>query len=281
MAHSPKPSILESFTSIGEDVYIRDPPKDENSGSAKPTVTIVVLFWMGATARHAAKYLAEYSALAPRARIIFILTSAAQIMLRKSDEARRARVTPAVEALLSASSGPVYLHLFSNGGAFTLRHIAISYEAQTGKPLPTKALLMDSAPGRTSLSSSHKAFSYGFPKFIIFRILTSLLARLGIVLAILYCKITRRKLPAEEAARVLNDPKLIAWSAKRCYLYSEEDDLVQWQDVERHAVVAKEKGYDVSCEKFERSPHVAHMRTDPQRYWNIVAKYLAMTMTAK
>jgi hypothetical protein len=279
MASTPKPPILESFTSIGEDVYIREPPEDASLDS-EPTVTIVILFWMGATARHAAKYLAEYSSLAPRARIIFILTSAAQIMLRKSDESRRARVTPAVEALLSASSGPVFVHLFSNGGAFTLRHIAISYQSQTGKPLPTKALLMDSAPGSTSLSSSHKAFSYGFPKFIIFRILTSLLVRLGIVLAMLYCKLTRRKLPAEEAARVLNDAKLINWAAKRCYLYSEEDDLVPWQDVERHVADARGKGFDVSCEKFEGSPHVAHMRTDPQRYWNIVAKYLAITMTA-
>ena len=272
--------VLESFRKFGDDMYMRDPEKEDGSNEpAEPTVTIVVLFWMGASTRNAAKYLAEYVRMAPQARIIFILTSPTQIFLHMSKRSWRTRIIVA-EAIRSSVSRniPLYFHTFSNGGAFTLESLASYYRHKEGKPLPAKALLIDSAPGHTSVSRAHKALSYSFPKFFVFRILSSILTWAGLLLARLYGKLRGIKPPSQRAVEALNDTSLIDIGAKKCYLYSETDELIPWKDVEEHAAEAKQRGWEVSWEKFIGSAHVSHMRTDPKRYWEIVSKYLAMTL---
>ena len=43
-------------------------------------------------------------------------------------------------------------------------------------------------------------------------------------------------------------------------------------EVEEHAEEARKAGLDVRMERFEGSPHVAHARTGPERYWGVVQK---------
>lgn len=273
--------VLESFVKFGDDMYLRNPKKDDGSDeSAEPTATIVVLFWMGASTRNAAKYLSEYVRLEPQAQIIFILTSPTQIFLHLSKRSWRSRIIVADAIRSSVSSNvPLYFHVFSNGGAFTLQCLAAYYQRKERRPLPTKALLIDSAPGHTSVSRAHKALSYGFPKLIVFRVLSSVFAWAGLLLARLYGKLMGIKPPSERVVEALNDTNLIDIGAKKCYLYSEKDELIPWKDVEEHAAEAGRRGWEVTCEKFTDSPHVSHMRTDPKRYWEIVSKHLAMTLS--
>lgn len=274
------PKVLDQFERIGDDVFVRDPPKDDSGNPVQPSATIIACFWMGASQRNAAKYLAEYIRLAPGARIVFVLTAPGHLFLRASEKSRRMRIIPAVKTLLSpeSSNAPMYSHVFSNGGAFTIRHIAIEYQRATGKPLPTNALLIDSAPGQPSLTQTHKALSYSFPKFFFFRIIASVLVSIGLRLMRLFSALMRQKNPVSSLRQALNDAKLIPQNSKRCYLYSQTDELIAWQDVEDHAAEAKKMGWEVSMEKFVNSPHVMHMKTDPERYWKIVAKYLAAAL---
>jgi len=56
----------------------------------------------------------------------------------------------------------------------------------------------------------------------------------------------------------------------RLYIYSKSDTMCLAKNVERHIESARSLGYDLSVEVFEKSPHVAHARTDPDRYWNAI-----------
>ena len=58
--------------------------------------------------------------------------------------------------------------------------------------------------------------------------------------------------------------------ARRLYLYSEADKMVDYRAIEAHAADAKAKGFDVKLEKFVGSPHVAHARADEKAYWGAV-----------
>lgn len=60
---------------------------------------------------------------------------------------------------------------------------------------------------------------------------------------------------------------------RRLYLYSEEDQLVYYKDLEQHAADAKKAGYSVWLEKFDGTPHVAHARKYPERYWKMVRDF--------
>lgn len=104
--------------------------------------------------------------------------------------------------------------------------------------------------------------------------MASVMVWFGLRFMRLIAALTRQKSPAFKIRQALNDSGLINKKAKRCYLYSETDDLIPWTDVEQHAAEAKDKGWEVTLEKFDDSPHVMHMRTDPKRYWNVVSKYL-------
>ncbi|EAS30773.1 uncharacterized protein CIMG_06252 [Coccidioides immitis RS] len=279
------PPIFSTMAQLGPGVYIRDFP--QTLEKRDKSLTIVLFFWMNATHRPAGKYIAQYTQIAPTARIISIFTSASDFFIRNSDVAQKRRIAPVLNAILSTGGSGIgtdstgehlYIHTFSNGGSTTLRHLAASYRATTGKPLPVKALLIDSAPGKNSISKAVQALSYSFPKFFLWRALLSATVWTWLLVLTTLGKLLRKKHPSFRLREGLNDSKLIDGGAERCYVYSKEDELIHWRDVEEHAEDARAKGWNVSREMFEKSPHVSHMRTDPQRYWRIVGRLLKIAM---
>jgi len=70
--------------------------------------------------------------------------------------------------------------------------------------------------------------------------------------------------------RELNDSGLMSESARRCYIYSAEDDAISWKDVEDHARQAEAYGWSVTMVKFDGSQHVAHLRQDHIKYWEAI-----------
>jgi hypothetical protein len=71
-------------------------------------------------------------------------------------------------------------------------------------------------------------------------------------------------------------PGVLPWMRKgtpRLYIYSDGDDMVASSVVEAHIEEAKKRGLNIHAEKFgKESKHVAHARTDPQRYWAAVER---------
>ncbi|KAK2805112.1 hypothetical protein FQN50_006357 [Emmonsiellopsis sp. PD_5] len=261
--------LFSSFTKLSPVIYIRDNP-DPQAPTQTNTPTICLLFWMDAPPRIAIKFAQEYNTRFPNSRIICIFTLARDLLLKTNQKAQTTRVAPFVNALTQLNEPRLHVHAFSNGGTFTLHHIALEYRKITNRPLPIKSFIIDSAPGRSSLATSAKAFSISLvPKFFILRILG-----VGAVWAILaafyvYAKLRRLPDPMEVAREGLNDTRLVDGGARRCYIYSERDELIRSRDVEDHARQARGKGWVVDMEKFE-APHVAHMRVDPERYWGVV-----------
>lgn len=68
-----------------------------------------------------------------------------------------------------------------------------------------------------------------------------------------------------------NDRKRNKDEIRRVYVYSEEDALVDFRTVEKHATQAEEMGFVMKREKFSGTPHVAHARgKHGERYWAVV-----------
>ncbi|PGH18816.1 hypothetical protein AJ79_00229 [Helicocarpus griseus UAMH5409] len=271
-ASPPTPDIFTTFTKLSPVTYLREPPPSSSPLTPSQTPTICLLFWMNALPRHTSKFVHEYLTALPHARIICIRTTSADFLLNSSDNSQRRRVAPFVNALLEPNSNedvPLYFHVFSNGGMFTLYHIAASYRAATGSALPLKTLIVDSAPGRSSMSRTVKAFSYALPKFFLFRMLGQVAIWASLIVYAVLNRLRRRLHPMEVARRRLNDPSYIDRSAKRCYVYSKEDELIDWRHVEEHAREARRAGWEVDMELFE-APHVGSMRADRARYWRVV-----------
>ncbi|KAL4943891.1 hypothetical protein BDV06DRAFT_234255 [Aspergillus oleicola] len=288
-----KVNHLAPFTQLSPTIYVHEPDlsapdTDTGKGNDYPK-TIVIAFWMNAFSRTLVKYIAGYRRLVPRARLIFIRTSSSEFILRPTKRAQYTRLQPAVEALRSLPPDePVFMHMFSNGGVFAATHLLEAYQIATGRPLVVSSTVIDSAPGTANLSASIKAFSYILPKRWILRLFAKMLLVAYLTSMFVLGKVVGKIFGVRDAVsvarQVINDKRVMRGSVKssegaprRCYIYSDADELVDWRDVERHAEDAEQKGFLVRREKFLGSEHVAHMKADPKRYWRTVGLYLSET----
>jgi hypothetical protein len=271
---------LAPFVKLSSSVFLQDPLEAVGYSGKQPRV-MVLAFWMNASSRALVKYVVEYRRLAPTARIVFILSSSNDFMLHASQNAQHARLAPAVEAIQAsdAPEGPVFLHMFSNGGVASTTHFLAAYQKATGKPLRVSSMIIDSAPGTATISAGLKAFSFVLPRVWLLHYLSKFLLFVVLAVSSLLRRLTHTPHPVTRAQNAINDHGLVRGtgqndSPERCYIYSDADELVDWRDVEKHASEAQAKGWVVRREKFLGSPHVCHMRSDPERYWNIVKIYL-------
>ncbi|KAJ5787076.1 hypothetical protein N7457_002066 [Penicillium paradoxum] len=263
MAENP----LTSFIKLAPSVYLQDPSSPSDKAD-RP-------------------YVVEYRRLVPSARIIFVRSSSNDFLWRLRTQTRRARIVPAVEAMrdLVAPENPVFVHFFSNGGMSNTTHLLHAWKDATGTPLPISAMILDSAPGSPSLRSGLKAFSFALPQMWILRLLGKSLLFAFLVLFKLIQSFSMISDPISLARKVINDTSLVQaanaeGALKRCYIYSDTDDLVHAGDVESHALDAEAKRWIVRREMFKGSPHVGHMRADPDRYWGVVQEYLGAWVSA-
>ncbi|CAI7651763.1 unnamed protein product [Penicillium glandicola] len=274
MAENP----LAAFIRLAPSVYLQDPP---NPSEKADRPVIFIAFWMNAPPRALAKYVVEYRRLVPTARIIFVRSSSNDFIWSPKTQTPGARVAPAVEAMrgLVTPENPVFVHFFSNGGMLNTTHLLEAWKNATGTPLPTSAMILDSAPGNPSLRAGLKAFSFALPQMWILRLLGKSLLFVFLVLSKLIHSFSMFPDPISISRELINDTSLVRaanpdGTLSRCYIYSDTDDLVDWCDVESHAADTEAKGWAVRRELFKNSPHVGHMRTEPDRYWSIVREYL-------
>jgi hypothetical protein len=180
------------------------------------------------------------------------------------------------------------IHIFSNGGSCMLYHLYDLYAEAAVKlvesmeregenslhrkrlrTLPEHVTIFDSVPGRWSYSGSTQGVLAGIPAGFARTLAFPLIHLLGLWWIIKYMLL---KIPEETHVWGLAHNDLTRTRETcRSHIYSEVDGFVNHRDVDEHADHAESKGYVVVCrEKFTDSQHVAHGRTYPDRYWNVV-----------
>ncbi|KAL8380937.1 hypothetical protein RB595_005302 [Gaeumannomyces hyphopodioides] len=243
------------------------------SKSASPKL-IIVCSWMGARDQHIAKYIVRYQVVHPTSQILLIRSEFAHV--RDPGFALR-ELQPAVPALRavfgdspatpSSSEPELLVHLFSNGGSSMLCHLYSAY-----KPLPRHVTIFDSAPGQWSYKSSLAAISAGVSGWKRF-LLTPFFHALVIGYYVQHFVLPWNRARGDNLARwaaIHNNPAVNSTEARRAYIYSKEDKLIEFDAVEEHGRDAKQKGFKVRLERFVGTDHVAHARTEVERYWRIV-----------
>lgn len=298
-------SPLSFMTKLSPCVYLYRPGPESatTTGSAsslaEPAPKLILLAsWMGARDPHIAKYIAQYQVLYPSSPILLVRSEVRHFLRPSSRHAEQGpavsiiRATfpdsPSPAAAAAAAAAPdkevapqLLVHAFSNGGCAALQHLRAVLGA-----FPPYASIFDSCPGQFAYRATHRAFTTGLApgpsRLLISALMHALCAWYWFWIVLVG---RGRAGPLARVARELNerggggDDNLNGnnrwgwgWGAeaRRTYVYSEADRLVSWRDVERHADEAEKKGFAVRRERFDGSEHVAHMRSDPDRYWRAV-----------
>ncbi|CAJ2510858.1 Uu.00g064830.m01.CDS01 [Anthostomella pinea] len=279
LAVTPKPlsmmTELSPLVSIYESKNAAVPP----STSAPAPRLILMASWMDAQDVHIAKYITQYQAIYPTSSILLVKFFMKEIlfvsMAQKAVQTAISYLRSQIDAgTLSASptQPEILVHLFSNGGAISMREIYLSFKQTTGgQPFPSHTAVFDSCPGVYSSKNVYNAFLlYGFPQGLKRMIARPFVAMLVLTLWVFFrpLRFLAGEDPLAKSARILNDRRLVR-QTNRAYVYGTVDTMVDCRHVDAHAKAAVAKGYDVRREVYERSPHVSHMRTDTERYWKI------------
>lgn len=287
MLSQTQPGPLAGFENLSDCISIYKPPAPDGTATRKPAANepkmALLCTWLGnASLRRIEKYTKKYQQLLPHAQILLIQARIPDMTVRTFAQQRR-RLEPAREAIRALTSacaaqqseesrnkaeGYIVLHMFSHGGSNTAIQLALSIE-ESKLALPLQAVIFDGTPGNQSFGVSYNAMTLSLPQNPVSRFLCNLaiypalgaltsLSALGVLVSI------------DDMRRVLNDEKLFGKSTPRLYLYSKEDAMIHWKDVELHMQDAREKGYPVTGVLFEKGPHCSLVIEGAERYWAAV-----------
>jgi hypothetical protein len=240
-------------------------PGVERKQSSSAPSAIIIFAWMGAPLRHMTKFLDFYSkSHFPGSPIILVLSPTNEFMANKSFRQKALKPAAMTFESLNISHDRVLVHTFSNGGLNALRTFVSLLPGQTFEP---KLLIIDSAPGTSSLIGAVRAFTAHIQnrpwKYL-----------MRCVVAILYFSLVfretifRRQPFLEEMRAWLTDGNVIGKKTRLVYLYSDGDELVARKSVERNIRDMKDRGYEVRSRNFGGTRHVGHMRAKPELYWS-------------
>ncbi|KAJ4294348.1 hypothetical protein N0V90_008038 [Kalmusia sp. IMI 367209] len=279
---SPAPATatkpLSFMEKLGPLVFFYRPLEASSTGAAHHPRLVIIASWTDARDAHIAKYIAKYQALYPAAQIL-LLRSTMDSIVHPSKIGPAMRVaTPVVRAAfqtpVSSSSPPLLIHIFSNGGSSSIANLYEQFAATAGpnddKRLPPHVTIFDSCPGLFRIPRAVAFVSVGLPFFQ-----QLIAAPFLYAIAVLWiASMSLGLLPDSLGnwSKSHNEDVGNTAEVRRVYIYSPTDALTDYKDVETHAAEAKAKGFSVALEKYEGSAHVAHLRKDETRYWDIVKR---------
>lgn len=169
-------------------------------------------------------------------------------------------VLPLIRAVVATSAQrlrlEILLHIFSNGGSAMLDKLRDAYSAN----FPAHITIFDSYPGIKNPTSDPNTVTPGLGPLV--KVIAYPVCSLLVVLYSI-CFIGRE----DSFAYYLRIYNEAISKARRVYIYSDTNQIVDSHAVVKHAAAAKEKGYHVRLEKFLGIKHIMHMRDDKERYW--------------
>ncbi|KAH7152858.1 hypothetical protein EDB81DRAFT_435889 [Dactylonectria macrodidyma] len=274
-----KSAPIPGFIALSDQILVQEARDDAERPADHPDA-VLIYGWGDCLPKHVAKYADGYRELFPYSTQIVILAPISKAFF--SDlPTRTASMQPVLKALdgVKAAIGrtpTVLVHAMSNTGGTNYASTLNAFKLRYDEPLPHQLLVLDSTPGSPNLSWANlkrwsRAMTLGtaawfpWPFFVTQGIWASTL-----LVTIAYGWMMGTEAPAAFSMRAIDDGTFEDQSSRRLYLYSKEDDLIFFQDIESYRAAATQNGVKTDAEVFEGSGHVGHMRTFPEKYWNAI-----------
>lgn len=250
--------IFEPLRPVGENTYLYETPH-QSPPSDVPSLVILCTWVGGATPRRINRYVSRYREIYATSSILLIATNISNTAVR-SFRSIRASLQPACSAIrrllarggneeARAVKGGILLHVFSHGGSNMAAQLALSMregdqDQSADFSSSLRTVILDCCPGDDALGAMYRATELSMPrtsaallfsKTLLYPSLSVVngLQRVGILYGV------------RELRAVLNDPATFGPKARRLYMYTKEDVMVDWKAVQSHAEDARSRGYRV------------------------------------
>lgn len=255
--------------------------------SDAPTLIIICTWLGGATNKRIQRYTQGYHNTWPSSSILLVRTDpteyaflTAKSLVRKLRPAQQAIRRIAFDSTPrprrdGGTDGGILLHIFSNGGANIALQLLTSMNsilAMVGHdlPLPLRQIILDSCPGEFGIQKNYNAAAHSIPKSnplrpllctVLYLVLTGIagLETLGL-----------RQHLAKTIRAQLNNPSVVSDEARRLYLASEGDTIVDARDVRSHQQEASSQGFAADLVLFSQAGHCSLVLENEDRYWGSI-----------
>ncbi|XP_056639915.1 transmembrane protein 53-A isoform X1 [Diorhabda sublineata] len=236
-------------------------------------IPVILLFgWAGCQD----KYLAKYSQIYEEKGLITLRYTAPIkcLFLRRYQMISIGEKLVKLLHELNFDTHPIIVHCFSNGGAFLYQNFSLALE-KAPKELPIKGVIFDSAPGRRRVLSLFRAISaiiggntfYNFSVSLIMTMFLSMIWLYEVISNTIYPRPTFQSNPLENLKNEKNK-----WP--QCFIYSKNDNLIPYKDIEYFANYRRNLGVDVTSVCYEKSLHVKHLAENRNSYVKTVYNFI-------
>uniref|UniRef100_A0A336LWL4 CSON003500 protein n=1 Tax=Culicoides sonorensis TaxID=179676 RepID=A0A336LWL4_CULSO len=261
------------------DIVVKFPEvttSNDNQTSHDYVPVVIILGWAGCQD----KYLQKYSKIYEDKAFITIrcCTAVKNVFWDKAGMCDIAQRIVKLIRDMKLEEHPIFLHAFSNGGAFLYEHVSLLLR-QGERPITLKGVIFDSAPGERRVKNLFLVMQEIFGRTpVIGPIIASLI--FGILLFLYTLQMfyynVKEKLcghtPGSDPYRALliedtKYPILI--------FYSKKDHLISYDDVEYYANYRENLGINVTKMCFDDTAHVKHYLKHPEVYVNSIQKFMS------
>ncbi|KAJ5312165.1 hypothetical protein N7508_002995 [Penicillium antarcticum] len=251
----------------------------EGDRASAPSIVILCTWNGGATPRRINKYITQYHQIYPGTNILVITTTVPNTAFWPL-RVVRSRLQPTcqvIQRILAKSTNPsTLLHFFSHGGGSMAAQLSLAMQegADQGALFLSslRGVIFDCCPGADSFEQTYGAAKLSMGADVLSQIFTKTLLYPSIAVV--------NKLQSSGVLRsvrdlrgVLNDPSIFGAQIRRLYIYTKEDTMVGWTEVQKHVEEARCRGYHVDQVLFEHGMHCSLMMEDSARYWSAVQKF--------
>lgn len=283
---------VPGFAPVTDQIFVRDataaaaaaatePSPDGDGAEPSQPDAVIVFGWGDGLPKHVAKYADGYATLFPQARQIVVLSPIAKAMFSEH-AARASTMVPLVKALFpdgpGAASAPrsIAVHIMSNTGAVNYASTLRAYRDMYGHQLPHDLLVLDSTPGTTDMTWPNlvrwsRAMALGLSALVPLPfVVTQSICGAFLFANGSYLHLRGQQSAGAWSAAATRNPDLVTPSTRKLFLYSREDDLIPWQDIEDDIARNNREGWSTDAVLFHGSGHVGHMRLHTERYWHAI-----------
>ncbi|KAJ3809428.1 hypothetical protein F5876DRAFT_43846, partial [Lentinula aff. lateritia] len=256
---------------------------------------ILVFGWMGAKLPHILKYTKVYEDMYPNATQIIVQSE--PHFFWSSKRTRMNNLVPAAEVLEAhgcngtrqesprdGNSPRILVHSFFKWQVAVMYTLGNLLRTRSGSSSGSRessphvsAVVIDSCPGNASFRGAIQAFTAALPKNFFLRVpvifFVTLLYGFGIIRHRIFGVRPIFERLKEGLLRKGSEGGILPWmneQTPRMYVCSKKDDLIPIDQIEEHVKEARRRGLNAKIEMYEDTPHVAHARSYPERYWGAV-----------
>ena len=276
---APKKLEIPGFTPLSDQVFSRKSALEKGGAPASHPQTILIFGWGDGAPKHVLKYADGYQSLYPHANQFIVLSPIFKAIFSDLSD-RSAAMRPLIKHVFPTSESRedprILIQCMSNAGGINTAATLHEYRETFGEPLPHQLVVLDSTPGNPCLTLEtlerwSRAMAMGVGAYLPWpTVITQGFCAIFLAGHRLFETVIGREAASLFSSGAMNNQVYETTSARRLYLYSKEDDIIGWKDIEKHDAEAKSKGYRTDAVLFEGSGHVGHLRLAPEQYWSAI-----------